>query len=362
MEIKAAVVYESGGPFKVENVQMDEPKKDEVVVKIVAAGVCHTDEAGRSFGMGVMPVILGHEGAGIVEKVGEGVTDISVGDHVILTYAHCGECRFCNDGKAFVCDSFVSLNTFGKMADGSGRLRVGDKEINNFFGQSSFATHAILDKHGVIKVDKDVDLKYLGPLGCGFQTGMGAVLGFMNAQKGGALAVFGCGAVGFGGIIGGLVAGCKTVIAVGGTPDKLKIAEEIGATHTINRRECPDIAAKIKEITGEGVDYALDTSGNADMIGSAIGSLGRLGHLTLVGLTPDITVPAMAMMTGTQSLSAICEGGVDPHVFIPQMVSYVKDGRFPIQKLCTFYPLDEIGQALKDQESGKTIKPIIVMP
>jgi aryl-alcohol dehydrogenase len=184
MEIKAAVVYEQGGPFKVETVRMDEPEKNEVVVKIVAAGVCHTDEAGRSYGMGVPPIILGHEGAGIVEKVGKDVTDISVGDHVVLTYAHCGECRFCADGKAFVCDDFTSLNTGGNMADGSGRLHIGDTKINNFFGQSSFATHAILDRHGVIKVDKDVELKYLGPLGCGFPDRHGGRLGLHEREKG----------------------------------------------------------------------------------------------------------------------------------------------------------------------------------
>lgn len=362
MKAKAAVLHEKGAPFKVEYVDIAEPKENEVLVKVVASGICHTDEVGRSLGYAVIPAVLGHEGSGIVEKVGSNVKDIEPGDHVVLTYSHCGECKFCVVKKPYACDDFNVMNFSGKMVDGTSRITQEETEINNFFGQSSFSTYAVVDYHSAIKVDKDVDLKLLGPLGCGYQTGAGAVLGHMNAQKGGTLVVTGMGAVGFGGLMAGIVAGCKNVIAVGGTPDKLKIALEIGATHVINRKEVANITEEIKKISEAGADYILDTSGSPELIDAGLKALGMLGHLTMVGLTPDITISPGAMMGSSQSVSSITEGCVDPHTFIPEMVSYVKDGRFPIEKLSTFYELEEINKAFEDQEKGRVIKPILVMP
>jgi len=361
MKIKAAVVYEKGGPFIIEELDLDGPKENEVLVKIAATGVCHTDEAGRSHGYAQMPVVLGHEGAGIVEKVGPNVKNLAPGDHVVITYAACGTCSNCLAGKPYACPKNGILQMGGKMLDGTSRISKDGKEINNFFGQSSFATYVVAGTPGVIKVDKDADLKLLGALGCGYQTGAGAVMSHMNAQKGGTLAVLGCGPVGFGGLMGGIIAGCKNVIAVGGTPDKLKLALEIGATHVINRKETPDFAEEIKNINSTGADYILDTTGSPEMIAMGFKALATLGHLTLIAITPDITIPTIPMILSSQTISGNTEGCVDPHKFIPELVSYVKDGRFPIERLATYYKLDEIGKAFEDQGSGKAIKPIIMM-
>lgn len=362
MKAKAAVLYELGKPFQIEFVELSEPKENEVLVKIVASGICHSDEVGRNL-MAPIPAVLGHEGSGIVEKIGANVKGIEEGDHVVLTYASCGECKYCIVKKPYVCDDFNALNTGGKMKDGTSRISQDGKEINNWFGQSSFATYAVASIHNIIKVDKDVDIALLGPLGCGFQTGAGSILGYLDVKPDTSIAIFGIGAVGFAALMAAKIAGCKTIIAVGGNPDKLNLAKELGATHTINRKKVSDIAEEIKKITGRGVEYAFDTSGAEGLIKEGIKSLGPLGKMALVGATfGDIPINPISMMGGSHSIAAITEGCVDPYEFIPRMVKYYKEGRFPFDRLVKFYEFNEIEQAFKDSASGLTIKPIIKMP
>jgi aryl-alcohol dehydrogenase len=361
MKAKAAVVREAGKPFQIEVVDIAEPKKNEVLVKIIASGVCHTDEAGRQGGFVPFPAVLGHEGAGIVEKVGSGVTTVQKGDHVVLTYASCGECKLCIAKKPFVCTDFNALNIGGKLRDGTSRISIDGKEINNFFGQSSFAAYAVTDIHNVVKVDKDVDITLLGPLGCGIQTGAGTVLSQLGPEPGSSIAIFGIGALGLSGIMAAKIVGCKTIIAVGGTPEKLKLALELGATHTVNRKEVGDVPGAIKGITGGGVNYSLDTSGAPVMMQYSLRAMADLGKAAWVGIGPEVTVSPYDM-GANKSVGYYVEGSVDPQVFIPQMISYYKQGKFPFDRLIKFYELEDIDKAFKESQSGLVVKPIIKMP
>jgi aryl-alcohol dehydrogenase len=361
MKAKAAVLHETGKALQIEFVDIAEPKENEVLVKIVATGICHSDEAGR-MGYAKIPAILGHEGSGIVEQVGGNVTSIKKGDHVVLALATCGECRYCAAEQPFSCIEQRKLNFGGTMRDGTYRITQDGEGINNYFGQSSFATYAVVDIHSVIKVDKDVDLSILGPLGCGFETGAGTVLGYLNAKPGTSIAVFGCGSVGFAAILAAKIAGCKNIIAVGGTPDKLKLALEMGATHIINRKETPDIVSEIRQITGDGVEYSIDTTAQPDIIMTGIKSMAAMGTMVLLGLGPDITFNPSLIMGRSQAVAATSIGCVNPQDFIPKMISYYKEGRFPFDKLITFYELEDIEKAFHDSEKGLVVKPVIKMP
>ncbi|MDD3414908.1 MAG: NAD(P)-dependent alcohol dehydrogenase [Lachnospiraceae bacterium] len=357
METTAALVTKVKNNFEIVGITLNEPKANEIQVRIVASGICHTDEAGRT-GVAHFPVVLGHEGAGIVEKVGNAVEDFNIGDHVVLTIPSCGECEYCKSKKAFACKKNEELIFGGKMKDGTTRISFRRGTVNHFFGQSSFSKYVIVDARSAVKVDKDVELSLLGPLGCGFQTGAGTVLGFLKAQKGSSIVVFGCGAVGFSAIMAAKIAGCSQIIAVGGNDDKLQLAKELGATHIVNRKNTKDISAVIRKMTG-ALNYALDTSGAPEMIDVAIKSLDKLGHLVLVGMGSEITINPVELMVDSISISAIAEGCVNPYEFIPQLVSFYKQGIFPIDKLVTYYEFDQINKAFEDLRNGAVIKPIL---
>ncbi len=359
METMAALVTEENKDFKIVEVDLKEPNPTEILVRIVATGICHTDEAGRT-GVANFPVVLGHEGAGIVEKIGKNVENFNVGDHVVLTIPSCGECEYCKAKKAFACKRNGELIFGGKMKDGSTRISYLGRSVNHFFGQSSFSKYVVVDCRSAVKVDKSVELSLLGPMGCGFQTGAGTVLGFLNAQKGTSIAVFGCGAVGFSAIMAAKIAGCSNIIAVGGNDDKLQLAKELGATHILNRKQTVDVSEKIKELTG-GLNYALDTSGAPNMIYTAIKALGKLGHLVLVGMGSEIVINPVDLMVDSVSISSIAEGCVSPYEFIPKLVSYYKQGVFPIDRLVKYYEFYQINEAFEDLRRGRVIKPILRM-
>lgn len=357
MKILAAVVYEQGGKFVFEEVDLADPKENEVLVKIVAVGVCHTDEGGRQW-MIKPPVVLGHEGSGIVEKVGPGVKDFQPGDHVVITAASCGKCELCLKGMNFACPDMGALNMGGKMQDGTSRISKDGKEIKNFFGQSSFAQYSVVNTSSLVKVDKNVDLALLGPLGCGFQTGAGTVLGCLGAKESDSIVVFGCGALGLSGIMGAKIAKCKNIIAVGGTPDKLRLALELGATHTINRKEVTDVAAEVVKICG-GASLAFETTGSPDIFTIAVASLGIMGKLALSGVGEKFTFDPMDLILGSKTIVGSNEGNVPYHKFIPQMIEHYKKGEFPFDKLIKFYDFKDIEQAFSDSRNGTTVKPIL---
>ncbi len=363
MKIKAYVVHEANGPYLLEDVELDEPKSGEVLVRNVATGICHTDEFGRSQGVPIpLPLVLGHEGAGIVERVGTGVEDLKPGDHVGITYAFDNSCDACKHGEPYYCENFNPINFGGVAAtDGTTRLHQDGRDVSMFFGQSSFATHSVAAAASVAKVDDDIDLGLVAPLGCGVQTGAGAVINAGQADPSSQVAVFGCGAVGMSAIMGAAVVGCKTIIAVGGNPKSLELARELGATHTINRREVEDIAGEIRRITGRGADISVDTSGNGNMMLNAIRGLkfhGTFLPVAAAGSLEHFEVGADIMMP-MRTMRGTCEGESNPKQFIPQMVKWYKEGRFPIDRILSFYDFKDIDQALRDSHDGKIIKAVL---
>ncbi|MFC0330691.1 NAD(P)-dependent alcohol dehydrogenase [Paenibacillus sepulcri] len=261
MKITAAMTAEKGSPFELHELELADPKPNEVLIRIVASGVCHTDAASRDGEIPVQyPVVLGHEGSGIVEKAGSNVTSVVPGDHVVISFASCGNCEYCLSGKPAYCSSFLMLNFGGVMADGTTPLHHHEHGVKNFFGQSSFATYAIANERSVVKVDKEIDLALLGPLGCGIQTGAGTVFNSLQPKFGESIAIFGAGSVGLSAVMAAKIIGCSRIIAVDIIPSRLELAKELGATHVINGNEA-DAVAEIRRITNGGANYSIDTTG-----------------------------------------------------------------------------------------------------
>lgn len=365
MRTKAAVTYEQHGPFKIEEIEISEPKANEVLIKLTASGVCHTDAVARDQEAPVpLPSVLGHEGSGIVEKVGQSVSSVQAGDHVVLSYATCGQCENCLSGHTAYCKRMMELNFGGVMLDGTKRLKNSEgEELGTFFGQSSFAMYAVANERNVVKVDDSVDINLLGPLGCGIQTGSGTVLNKLKPSFDESIAVYGCGAVGLSAIMGAKIVGAYPIVAIDVHDSRLELAKELGATHTVNGKEIDDVVAEIKEITNGGTHYAVETTSVPKVTRQSVLALRAMGISAVVGVTPDTTFNVFQdILAEGKALVGAIEGDAMPQVFIPKLVKYYKDGKFPIDKLVKYYELDEIEQAFEDSKNGKTVKPILKMP
>ncbi|MGJ9386086.1 NAD(P)-dependent alcohol dehydrogenase [Salipaludibacillus sp. CF4.18] len=364
MKIKAAVVHETGQEFQFEDVTIDEPKSEEVLIKMVASGICHTDVSAQHQLLPVpLPAVLGHEGAGVVEKVGEGVKDLEPGDHVVLSYAACGHCECCLTGHSYACEDILVANFSGKMADETHRLHQGEQDISNFFGQSSFATYSVANARNVVRVDQDTDLRLLGPLGCGIQTGAGAVLNIFQPSAGSYIVVFGSGTVGLSALMASKVAGCTTRIVVDIHDSRLELAKELGATHILNSKKV-NALEEIKKITGRGVNFAIESTGVPEVLRDATESLAPLGKVAVIGapkMGTKVQLDVMDLLINVKSVVGVHQGGSVPKVFIPNLIELYKAGQFPFDKLITLYPFEEINKALSDTKNGTTIKPVLTM-
>ena len=363
MEIRAATIRQKGGPFRIEKLTLDEPRPEEVLVRIVATGMCHTDMVARDQLYDVpLPIVLGHEGAGVVERVGDNVKKVAAGDHVVLTYMWCGHCRPCLHGDLTYCQNFYALNFGGAREDGSSSTRDAHGSLHDhFFGQSSFGTFALTHERNAIKVPREAPLEFLGPLGCGIQTGAGAVMNALKVYPGASFAAFGGGAVGLSAVMAARVAGATTIIAVDVVPSRLELARELGATHTVNSRETDPVAA-VRKISGSGVEYTLESSGRPEVLRQAIDALAIRGTCGIVGapaLGTEASFDVNGVMTTGKRIIGIIEGDSTPDLFIPALVELYMQGRFPFDKLVKFYPFDRINEAAEDSEKGITIKPII---
>ncbi|QUG41174.1 NAD(P)-dependent alcohol dehydrogenase [Psychrobacillus sp. INOP01] len=359
MKIKAAVTPGQGEAFQIEEVDLANPKSNEVLVKIVATGVCHTDAVARDLAIAPLPAVLGHEGSGIIEQVGDGVKGLEVGDHVVLSFAHCGSCSNCLTGHPTVCETFNDLNFGGVHDDNTKRLSKDGVELSTFFGQSAFGTYAIAHERNVIKVDKDVDLALLGPLGCGIQTGAGTVLNRIQPEFGSSIVIYGSGAVGLSAIMAAKIVGCKHIIAVDVHDSRLELAKELGATHTLNGRNV-DVVAEVKAITNGGSNYAVETTGVPPVVKQSLNALRPLGTCAIVGVTPEMPIDIHNdLMAEGKTMMGVIEGDSVPRVFIPELVAYYKAGKFPFDKLVKFYDFDQINEAFEDSKSGIAIKPIL---
>lgn len=364
MEITAAITRGKGKPFEITTLELDDPRPEEVQVKLTATGVCHTDAIVRDQVYPTpLPAVLGHEGAGIVEAVGDNVNTINVGDRVVLGFNSCGECAQCLNGRPAYCKNFYDYNFSGVRPNKTTSLSEnGNTVSSNFFGQSSFATYANVSVRSVVPVDDDAPLELLGPLGCGLMTGAGSIINALKVAAGETVAIFGTGAVGSSAIMAAAAIGATTIIAIDLVDSRLEAAKGYGATHTINSGD-EDLAERIAEITGDrGVEVALDTTGVTAVTRQAADSVGINGRVGLVGapkMGDEVSFEVGASLLKGWSFQTIIEGDAVPQDLIPKLVHLWRQGKFPIEKIVQTYPLDEINQAFDDSASGKTIKPIV---
>jgi len=367
MKIEAAVARAKSAPMSLETIELESPRTDEILVKVVATGICHTDIAMRDQAYPVpQPIVLGHEGAGIVAAVGSAVTKVKPGDRVVMTFNSCGHCASCTDYAPTYCYEFFGYNFGGARSDGSSPLSKDGKQIHgNFFGQSSFASHALCHERNIVKVPDDVPLELLGPLACGIQTGAGGIINSLKIGMGQTLAVFGVGSVGLSAVMAARLVGAATIIAIDLNESRLKLAKELGATHTINAG-AGSAVEKIRGLTsGAGVDFTFETTGIMSVLRQAIDALAPRGTCGFVGASPtgsEIAVNVIDIMTGGRKIRGIVEGDSNPDIFIPRMIEFYKQGRFPFDKLISFYPFAEINTAIHDSENGKAVKPVVRLP
>lgn len=362
MKITAAVLRGEQSPFTLEELELAAPQPHQILVRIAGAGHCHTDVLPRAgAGFGPPPIVLGHEGAGVVEAVGTAVHTVTVGDHVVLSFDSCGSCRNCRDAHPAYCETFVARNLAGPALDGSTTLTdsAGNPVAGRWFGQSSFATHTVVDADNAVVVDKTLPLHLLGPLGCGIQTGAGAVLEALQVRAGEAIVVTGTGAVGLSAIMAAKVAGAGPIIGVDLNSERLALASELGATHTIVAGT-GDLTEQIRAIVPAGVRYGVDTTGLPHVITAAIEALAMRGALGMVGVQQgDLTVGPLALAFG-RTLMGILEGDVNPQTFIPTLISLWQDGRFPFDRLVETFDLADISSVEQRALAGEIVKPVLL--
>jgi aryl-alcohol dehydrogenase len=363
---RAAVVEKAGAPFTITDVELDEPRPHEVLVRIAAAGVCHTD---LTIAAGHIPFplpgVLGHESAGVVEATGSAVTKVVPGDRVVLTFTSCGSCPSCKLGHPAYCTTWIPQNLIGgKRPDGTSPVsRNGESLGARFFGQSSFAQRAIADERSVVKVVTDVPFPLLAPLGCAFQTGIGAVWNTLRPEPGSTIAVLGMGPVGLAAIIGATLMPVSRIIAVDRRPESLERAVKFGATDTVNASDV-DTAAELRRLTsGYGVDYVVEAVGNPNVLRAGIDALAPRGAVAVVGAPPfgvEVSIDVHRLLPGRRVLG-VCEGDSNPDTLIPLLVRLVEDGRLPVESLITEYPFADIQQAVDDYAAGRNMKTVLVM-
>lgn len=360
MKITAAVAWQKGNPLSIETLELEKPRAGEVLVQVVAVGVCHTDISMRNGYYPVpFPIVFGHEGSGIVVQVGDGVTKVAPGDHITMSYATDGTCRQCQTGNWSNCQHFFPLNFGGSRLDGSTSLRHNDTPVgSNFFGQSSFANYALASERNVIKVPKNIPLEIIGPLGCGFMTGSGAVLNTLKPEIGSSIAIFGCGAVGLSAVMAAKATSCGTIVAIDTDDNRLALARELGATHAFNPVN-EDVVGGIKALGG--MDYTLEITGVPSVFRQAVEVLKIPGTCGTIGSSrtgTEVTFDMGSILLGRR-IRGIVMGDSVPDVFIPQLIELYLQGRFPFDRLIGFYPFDQINQAIDDMLARRVVKPVL---
>jgi aryl-alcohol dehydrogenase len=366
MQVTAAVVRERSGPFVIDTLELTEPRPDEVLVRVAASGMCATDLHGRDgYYDTPYPCVFGHEGAGVVEAVGSGVSTVAVGDHVIMSFPWCGTCANCRRDMHSHCQKSFAWKFSGTRPDGSTLLRKNGAPVYGaYFQQSSFSSHTIANERFVVKVRRDAPLDLIGPFACSGQTGAGAVFNSMKPKPGDSFAVFGVGAVGLSGLMAAKVAGCDPIIAVDIHDRRLALARGLGATHTINHTGRGDVVAEIRKVTGEGVRFSLETSAQPAVFREAVEVLMPAGTCVLLGSARSGTEVTfdMAFLQFGRVVHGVIQGESHPQEFIPQLVDLLVQGKMPVDRMITFYDIADINRAAQDSASGATIKPVLRMP
>lgn len=353
-----ALVSRPGADFTLDELEVDDPRSDEVLVRILATGVCHSDLAVLGGPMMKWPGVLGHEGAGVVERIGSGVTEFAVGDHVATSVGWCGRCQACLSGRPTRCSRMVELNFTGTRPDGSTYLTApgGTPVGGRFMGQSTFATYALLPADSLVHVLSDLDPVVVAALGCGVQTGAGAVINALRVQPGDSVVVSGAGSVGLGAVMAARAAGATSVLAVDVLQSRLDLALEVGATHAVDGTD-REVARRIGESLGGLADHAVDTTGRPEVVLADLQALKADGALVAAAGGVDGATQGMAM-TG-KTIHNVILGDSVPRLFIPRLIRLHQRGMLPVDKLVTTYPLADIDSAVRDTRTGATTKAVL---
>ena len=360
----AAVLRARGGPYQLESVELADPGPGQILVRIAACGICFTDVGVQRYEQGTpLPQVLGHEGAGTVLKVGEGVSHVAPGDRVVLSYASCGACRNCSHDHPQYCANFMALNYAGVLPDGSVPMASGGQPVyGGFFGQSSFATHAIAYARNTVKLPDGLPFALAAPFGCGLQTGAGTAYNTLDVQPHHAFAVIGAGSVGLASLLAAVDRGCRTIVAVDRVAERLEMARQLGATHTL-LADGGDLVAGLRAIEPLGLDRIVDTTGVSAVIRAGLEALASRGQLAMLAVTAPGTEVAFNPNTllGGRRLVGAVEGDADPQGFIPWLIARHLAGRFNHAPLVREYPFSAINEAVADMAAGRAVKPVLVM-
>jgi aryl-alcohol dehydrogenase len=363
---QAAVAPAAGRPPILETVELDEPRADEILVRLVACGICHTDVSMRALwpripgNEGRYPVVFGHEGAGVVEQVGDAVERVRPGDAVVMSYRSCRACAECAAGRPYYCARFAALNVSGIRPDGSTTLSADGRPVyGSFFGQSSFATHALAYEDNAVVVPGDVDLSVAAPFGCGVQTGAGTVMNVLELDERSSLVVFGAGGVGLAAVMAARALGVATIVVVDPVLARRQLAAELGATVTLDP-EVDDIVEAVRDHTRGGATSAIETTAIVDVLLQALDCLGARGTCVALGVGMPEFAFGMERLGRGKSLRTTIEGDSDPHELIPELLQLHARGELPVEKLIRTYRFADFGRAMRDAESGAAIKPVLV--
>ncbi len=364
--MKAAVYYEQNAPLRIEEIQIDKPKQSEVLVKIAASGVCHSDLSVMNGNLPFPPppAVLGHEGAGIVEEVSSDVTSVQPGDHVILSWRpSCRRCGYCVTGRPQLCQTAGMELMTGFLLDGTSRLHKNGTEIRHFTGVSSFAEYAVIPESGIVKIRSDVPLEAAALVGCGVMTGVGAVINTAKVEPGASAVVIGCGGVGLNTIQGAVLAGAEKIIAVDLKPNKLELAKQFGATHCVNPKDGDPVNQVLALTDGLGADYAFEVIGRADTAVQAYNSIRPGGTAVVVGVAkPDdmLTIPAISLLQ-EKTLKGSLYGSARPSVDMPKLLDLYMNKKLKLDELVSRrIALEEINDAFEWMEKGEVARSVII--
>ncbi|HZR01067.1 MAG TPA: Zn-dependent alcohol dehydrogenase [Chloroflexota bacterium] len=362
---KAAILYEVHKPLEVADVAVQNPKAGEVLVRVAAAGVCHSDLHVMHGDLPAnLPVVIGHEGSGVVEAVGEGVTSVAPGDHVILVWrAPCGECFYCRRKLPALCDEASKIRFTGRLNDGTSRFSRDGQEIKHFSGVSSFAERTVLPEQGVVKIRKDVPIEKAALVGCAVMTGVGAVINTAKVQAGDRVVVFGAGGVGLNIVQGAAMVGAEKIIAVDLLDNKLAYARQFGATHTLNGAK-ENVVEAVKELTdGLGADYAFDAIGNVKILEQGLACIRKAGALVCVGMPnhqAQLAFTVFPFILSEKRILSSIYGSADPWVDFPKLLNLYAAGKLKLDELISReYTIDQVNEAFRALEAGEVARSIV---
>jgi aryl-alcohol dehydrogenase len=361
----AAVAIFPGAGFELRRPVLGEPREDEVLVRIEAVGICHTDLSVAEGKFGTpFPIVVGHEGTGTVEAVGAAVRHIAPGDRVSLSFDYCGHCRNCRDGRPAYCYENWPRNFGGGRADGSTSLELDGEPIHShFLGQSSFAEYSICPEHCATRIESDIPAVLLAPIGCGVQTGAGAVLNVLRPEPRDGVAIFGLGAVGLSAVMAAAIRGCETIVAVDPNPERRRLAAELGATLAVDPTDEDPLEA-IRGLAPDGLQFSVEMSGVPAVLQQAISALAPGGTCGLVGAPPvgtRFSLDVHEILSFGRRLQGIVLGDAVPQSFLPELVSYWEAGRLPVEKMVESFPFARIDEAIEAARSGRVVKPVLEM-